>query len=243
MKNTRPRPGFGPRPIGLGESGRGATPAQQAVLRVLEAQAQPVTLAALCSATSLHINTVREHLDALVRDGLVQRTKAAPSGRGRPAWEYSAVPGATAADDHEYAGLAATLAAALHRHSPDPKRESVAAGRTWGSRLASGERDPVGASGSDRRRAVVALLARLRFTPVTGPRARTVRLTTCPLLATAQEYPDVVCSIHLGMVEGALQQWGDTAMSVDLRPFAEPGSCLLAFVPEPPTAPARRRSR
>jgi predicted ArsR family transcriptional regulator len=199
------------------------------VLRALELLAAPATLAAVCAATSLHPNTVREHLEALERDGLVRRAKAEPRGRGRPAWEYSVVPGGQDPLVREYAGLAATLAAALRRHSRRPREDSVDAGRAWGAELAAGASPPEGPAAVARRRAVVALLDRLRFSPTTGPQARTVRLTRCPLLGVAEQYPDVVCSIHRGLVEGALDRWGDRTTRVQLVPFAEPGACTLTM--------------
>lgn len=207
------------------------SPAQSTVLRALEAEASPVTLSSLCAATSLHPNTVREHLEALEQTGLVRRSKAPTRGRGRPAWEYSLVAGGEDPVVAEYAGLAATLAAALSRLSRHPGRDAVDAGRTWGAQLAAGTTAPDGSGAVARRRAVVALLERLRFSPTTGPRATTVRLTSCPLLGVAEQYPDVVCGIHRGLVEGALDRWGDSTTDVALRPFAEPGACLLTMTP------------
>ncbi|HET9944259.1 MAG TPA: helix-turn-helix domain-containing protein, partial [Actinomycetes bacterium] len=73
-----------------------------ALLDTLMASPVPMTLAALAAESGLHVNTVREHLEALEQRGLVQRESAAPRGRGRPASLYRAVgPG----DRSEYAGL------------------------------------------------------------------------------------------------------------------------------------------
>ncbi len=190
-----------------------------------------MTLAGLSAATLLHPNTLREHLETLEREGLVARSRATPSGRGRPAWQYSTVPDAVDPLVREYAGLAATLAAALRRHSRHPGRDAVVAGRSWGAELAAGSDEPSGPAAVARRRAVVALLDRLRFSPTTGPQATTVRLTRCPLLGVAQQYPDVVCNIHHGLIEGALDRWGDTTTRVQLAPFAEPGACTLTMTP------------
>lgn len=203
------------------------------MLRVLDGMPAPVTLVGLSTATSLHPNTLREHLETLEREGLVHRSRATPTGRGRPPWEYSAVRDGVDPLAREYAGLAATLAAALRRHSRHPGRDAVVAGRSWGAELAAGAKAPAGRGPVARRRAVVALLGRLRFSPQTGSQARTVRLTRCPLLTVAEEYPDVVCGIHRGLVEGALDRWGDTTTKVRLVPFAEPGACTLAMTPAP----------
>jgi predicted ArsR family transcriptional regulator len=77
---------------------------------------------------------------------------------------------------------------------------------------------------------VVATLDDLRFAPRVAPSAPTVvRLERCPLLETAHRFPDVVCSVHLGMVRGVLEQLGESTEGTDLQPFAEPGACLLVL--------------
>jgi predicted ArsR family transcriptional regulator len=73
----------------------------------------------------------------------------------------------------------------------------------------------------------VAVLDGLGFAPETDRHATRVRLRQCPLLEAAREQPDVVCSVHLGIVRGALGAWGAESGDVTLVPFAEPGACLL----------------
>ena len=140
VENNRPSmplraaPGYGPRP-GAGRARAPLSRSRAALLETLRAQSEPTTLAALVAISGLHANTVREHLDALVRQGLAHRHAPEPAGRGRPAWLYEAT-GSDAAAAPEYAGLAAALAAAIHRTSTSPSRDAVAAGREWGHELA-----------------------------------------------------------------------------------------------------------
>lgn len=104
-----------------------------AVLEAVASAPGPVTAAGLAGDLGVHVNTVREHLEALVAAALVERAPAPAHGRGRPAWTYAAVrpPG----DDrvHEYGALAAALARHLARTSTDPARDAEAAGFDWGS--------------------------------------------------------------------------------------------------------------
>lgn len=196
------------------------------MLDLLSAQPEPTTLAALVSATGLHTNTVREHLEALERDGLVRRSQAPRRGRGRPAWRYEAT-GATAGSS-EYAGLAAALAGAVERTSSDPAADARAAGTLWGRDLVRSRGPRTGATSAvAARRAVVALLDEVGFEPRTDATATTVRLTRCPLLEAAHRSPEVVCGVHLGLVSGALEEHGTDPAGTDLVPFAEPGACLL----------------
>ena len=55
----------------------------------------------------------------------------------------------------------------------------------------------------------------------------TVQLRRCPLLDIARRYPEVVCQVHRGLIEGALTQLGGHDAGVDLQPFADPDACRL----------------
>ncbi|GIV00644.1 MAG: hypothetical protein KatS3mg014_2259 [Actinomycetota bacterium] len=41
----------------------------------------------------------------------------------------------------------------------------------------------------------------------------------------AEEHPEIVCSVHLGLLEGALEALGVRA-ATELRPFLEPELCV-----------------
>lgn len=199
--------------------------ARAALLAQLERQPAPVTAAELARHSGLHTNTVREHLEALVHAGLVLRESAPPRGRGRPAWRYRAV--TTPPTSAEYVGLATALADTLRRTSADPVADAVAAGRSWGRRLST-ERPDLGRPGpATARTAVTTLLTDLGFSPEPAPEADSVRLTTCPLLAAARQYPDIVCAVHLGLLRGVAEEHGGRPEHLELAPFAEPDACLL----------------
>src|SRR5699024_3098596 len=118
----------------------------------------------------------------------------------------------------------------------------VEAGQNWGHRLAS----PADSSGSPAHR-VIELLDELGFAPEVQTECAhqqaheagldessgepvEVRLTRCPLLDAALEEPTVVCNVHLGLVAGALEEFGTEDPDARLIPFAEDGACLL-YVP------------
>jgi predicted ArsR family transcriptional regulator len=225
-------PPLGPR---AGWHGRPLSASATAILEMLRDQPEPLTTAALARATGLHGNTVREHLDVLVRRGLVARRPAPSSGRGRPAWLYERTgrePQESAAP--EYAGLAAALAAAISRTSESPAETAAAAGEEWGHELA---RDRGASSGSPAapeaaRRQVLELLDDLGFEPEPDPgQPANVRLTRCPLLEAAHRHPEVVCAVHVGIVRGALEEYGADPTGTTLEPFVEPGACRLVVPP------------
>lgn len=214
----------------------GLSPAVAAVLDHLSAQTEPVSIGALSTMTGLHGNTVREHLDGLIASGLAAKEQALSQGRGRPAWLYFATDGAAATGAPEYAGLAAALAAHIHRTSYSPRGDGIAAGLEWGHQLAadyvgSGNENSGGGAPKDTtaQDQTVALLDELGFAPTvdTADDSMHVRLTRCPLLSAAHQYPDIVCGVHLGLVRGAMDTFGDQESESQLEPFAEPGACRL----------------
>jgi predicted ArsR family transcriptional regulator len=232
--------GFGPR------HARPALPrlssARSGVLRAVTEAGEPVTVAALAEQLGQHPNTVREHLDALVVDGRIERFRRAPSGRGRPAWLYgvSAIDDAAAEHDdlmtgplgpdgQEYVALAVALIDQVSAASPDPGAMARQAGERWGRTLVERHVGVLDASGSRPTDQVVQMLRELRFEPQATSDPKTMRLTTCPFLDAAKRHPEVVCQIHLGIVRGALRRLGADADGADLQAFAQPGACLLEF--------------
>lgn len=201
-------------------------------LEWLQHRADAVTVADAASGLGMHPNTVREHLEALVGRGLAIRERAPATGRGRPAWRYRAADDRQEPDPRvrDYAGLATALASHIARTSSDPAADALAAGEEWGRSLATGTRGdrptPAGA-----RHRVLEILGELGFDPTpsgeAAARATTVDLRRCPLLDTARRYPGVVCSVHLGIVRGALEELGGEPENAALLPFAEPGACRL----------------
>ncbi|WP_109471292.1 helix-turn-helix transcriptional regulator [Ornithinimicrobium cavernae] len=214
------------------------------VLAALGEQVGPVTTAELVEVVGLHPNTVRAHLHELTATGLVSQETVPPAGRGRPAHRYTitergrAVPRVNDPAFAEYRGLTTAFATYLASRSDDPSDDAREVGHAWGRQLAAGEE-----GGDDPTALVVRLLARLGFTPVPAPDkapGEGIALRTCPLLELAEEMPEVICRVHQGLVEGALDQYGAGHTAVELLPFVEPGACRLhlrdATTPESDTA-------
>lgn len=198
------------------------------MLDLLRDRSEPLSQAALVEASGLHANTIREHLEGLRRRGLVRRLRAESSGRGRPAWLYEATDNESTIS--EYGGLAAALAAAIARTSERPGEVAASAGEEWGHDLAR-DRGATSTPPPAARRHVIGLLDELGFEPESGGSPDHVRLTQCPLLEAAHRYPDVVCAVHLGIVRGALEEYGADPTGARLVPFAEPGACRLVVPP------------
>jgi predicted ArsR family transcriptional regulator len=175
----------------------------------------------------LHANTIRFHLARLVEAGLVREAQAAPSGPGRPRLVYAVVPGeALQHEPRSYRLLAQILASYLAASAPDASASAILAGRQWGQFLT--ER-PAPFQRLDARAAserLVGMFAALGFEPELADEGRRILLHHCPFREVAEEQPEVVCSVHLGLMRGALATLGAALEATRLEPFVTPQLCV-----------------
>jgi predicted ArsR family transcriptional regulator len=186
----------------------------------------PVSASELATAVGLHVTTARAHLRLLEAAGLVLRTRRAPTGPGRPRMFYAAAPG-EGSDGHRE--LAELLAGALGAEGDDGRRHAESAGRRWAERTVP---DDARLSREESAVAITDLFERLGFAPRRvddEPAGFGLALERCPFRGVAQEHPDVVCTIHLGLMREALARFGQPAMaaSAQLQPFVTPELCLV----------------
>ncbi|MGV0791466.1 helix-turn-helix transcriptional regulator [Mycolicibacterium sp. XJ1819] len=214
----------------------------------------------LASRLGLHVTTVRFHLDSLCDEGKLERTRMNRGRVGRPRTGYRAVE-----ERLDYRVLAEVLAMELGQTAQARARGARSAGRRWAERIMSsqnsqGERapgDPID------RGAVLAteIFDRIGFGPdlaaqseptaslsadaeqVMG-RERVIRLHACPVRDLAREHPEVICGIHLGLLQGLVEYAAGVggrsgsrsrAVTARLEPFVEQELCIarLAAPPRP----------
>lgn len=202
--------------------GAGAT----RVLRAIADAPGASTLEDLAQVTGLHVNTLRTHLATLLAARRISRSPVRAGGRGRPRWGYAVRPG-------EHAALARALVAGLvGLEEGQAEQAALRGGRVWGRQVV----DDLGVGELVPRERARAVLAHTGFAPEDGPDGPgadpPLRLTRCPIIDAAREHPEVVCRVHQGMLEGALEEAPDAretpdAPGVALRPFAEPGACWV----------------
>ncbi|MBU9766283.1 helix-turn-helix domain-containing protein [Mycobacterium sp. TNTM28] len=199
------------------------------VLAVLREADAPMSIAAIAEQLDVHANTVRFHLDALLESEQVRRVTGTQTRPGRPAQLFAAVAGMDPGGPRDYRLLAEALAESVASGSA-PGSQTSAAGRAMGARLASArpvdpDRSPVGK--------LVDLLDELGFAPESNAAGTEIALRHCPFLELAQSRPEVICPVHLGLMQGAMEVWGG-AVSVDgLRPFVQPDRCVAQLRPAP----------
>ena len=60
-----------------------------------------------------------------------------------------------------------------------------------------------------------------------------IRLRHCPFLELAEPHRDLVCPVHLGLMQGALAELRAPVTVSALIPFAETTACLAHLAPAP----------
>jgi len=189
----------------------------QVLERLAEAQGA-MDAAQLAAAVGVHITTARFHLERLERAGLVRREVTHEGRRGRPSVGYRTVP----VDDPatRYRALVDVLASALSYDADRGRARAERAGTVW----ADGLPDSPDGSAVDL---LVARMADLGFEPEdTG---RTIELHACPFRDAARAHPDVVCSVHRGLIGRTVESAGARPGSARLMPFVEPQLCAIAL--------------
>jgi len=111
------------------------------VLAVLRAAPAPLSITAIADELGIHPNTVRFHLDALVKTGRVECVEVDHTKPGRPPLMFQAAPGMDPAGPRHYRMLAGILADAIARQ-PHPAARAAAAGRAWAQRHTEGAGRP-----------------------------------------------------------------------------------------------------
>lgn len=211
---TTPKPGVGP--------GR-----RDVVLQLLRASPEPRGIASIAEELAVHPNTVRFHIGALLSAGRVEQVVGEHAGRGRPPVLFRPARRMDPDGPTNYRLLAGVLADYLARQ-PDAARVAIELGRSAGPALVvpSGER-----RAPTKTRAVadlVEMLADLGFAPdpIDGPRTREIRLRHCPFQNLAEQRGEVVCAVHLGLMQGALTAMRAPVTVDRLDPFVEPDLCV-----------------
>lgn len=210
------------------------------ILQTLRRSVEGQGVQELAEQVGLHVNTVRFHLERLVAEGVVARHVEDRTKPGRPRLTYtaSATPGSHG-DKRSYRLLAEILASFVSASLPNAAAAGREAGRTWGHYLTERpgpfRRTDDGAALQELLR----ILDDIGFVPElvdAGP-DREIWLRHCPFLEVAEEHRDVVCAVHLGLMQGALAELRSQITVDRLEPFVEPSLCVAKIHGAPALVP------
>jgi predicted ArsR family transcriptional regulator len=172
----------------------------------------PVPTSHIADTLGLHPNTIRPHLERMREVGLLDVRPATAAGVGRPQHLYSLAADAPGLglEPPAYPVLARMLltVAAEAGLGGDAAAE---AGRAQGRTVAG---DDVG---RPCVAAAVDMLARFGFDPETleddDEDRTTVAFTHCPFAELAEANPELVCSLHRGLLEGFVDRVGGATVT------------------------------
>jgi len=203
------------------------------VLKMLRDSSEPRTIVDLAAELGVHANTVRFHLDSLASAGRVERIVGDKVGLGRPPTKYRITAGMDPNGPRNYQFLATVLASQFAENSQDATRDAQALGQAWSTTLFSLSARPADRARSSSRSRVGAIkrvadkLQELGFAPEpVGAKSTEIRLRHCPFLDLVPANADVVCSLHLGLMQGAFQALNSSVTVADLDAFVEPDLCV-----------------
>jgi predicted ArsR family transcriptional regulator len=169
---------------------------------------RPLSTGDVAESLGLHVNTVRPHLERMREVGLLESRRDTRGAVGRPQNLYQLAP------DAPGLGLEPPVLPLLSRMLLEVAVESGAepevaldAGRHAGRAIAH---QPGVASAPDGCAAALAMLEQLGFDPtwVEEDGRTAVAFGHCPFAALAEAQPQVVCSLHRGMIEGVVGEVG-----------------------------------
>jgi len=166
----------------------------------------PLATAQIADTLGLHANTVRPHLDRMREVGLLEVVTDTQGAVGRPQHRYSLAADAPSLGFEPPAfPVLARMLLRMAGSAQVPAAEAVEAGREQGATAA--RRRSLGTCAE----ALTQELAALGFDPesVVDEDGATIAFTRCPFRELAEANPDLVCSLHRGLVEGFLDERGD----------------------------------
>ncbi len=202
------------------------------VLDMLQAAGAPLGARDVAQRMGLHPNTARFHLEALVEAGLASRETEDREKPGRPRIGYRAAadgPGGR----RRYRLLAEILTSLVAGTMPEPGKAAEAAGREWGAYLTEQPPPYQRPSAAEAIVKLTAIMEDLGFAPQAeaGDHDGQYRLCLrqCPFREVAEHHQDVVCSLHLGLMRGALARMRAPVIADRLDPFVEPSLCVASL--------------
>ena len=199
------------------------------VLDMLRAADGPLGVREVAQRTGLHPNTARFHLEALTEAGLAVRETEERETPGRPRIGYRAAADGPAGR-RRYRLLAEMLTSLIAATTPEPGRAAEDAGREWGAYLAEQPPPYQKLTAGEAIAKLTAIMEELGFAPRAeagdGGGEYRLCLRQCPFREVAQHHQDVICSLHLGLMQGALARMRAPVSADRLDPFVEPSLCI-----------------
>jgi predicted ArsR family transcriptional regulator len=204
------------------------------VLGLLRAADGVLGVTEVAARAGLHVNTARFHLDGLVEAGLATRAREDAGTPGRPRMVYRAADEASPGHRRSFRLLATMLISMISAAVEQPVAAAVAAGHEWGRYLVDRPYPAQRVDAAEALDRIRRVLLEVGFLadPVTAEQGQAVlAIRGCPFRELAEQHQDVVCSLHLGLMEGAAAEVRAPVGTATLEPFVEPSLCVARLGP------------
>jgi len=199
------------------------------VMDTLAAAKEPLTASAVAERTGLHLNTARFHLDGLVNDGLATRTVEGRATPGRPRILYSDRAGGGGPRSF---GLLAEMLTGLVSSLDGAGEAATKVGRSWGLRLVEEDASPEPPTADEALMRLNGVLDAIGFQPEISIRSDgkvELHLHHCPFQEVAVRHSEVVCALHLGLMQGTLSGLGAPLTADSVQPFVSSNLCTATL--------------
>ena len=190
------------------------------ILAELAAAGSGMAAADLAATVGVHLTTARFHLDRLEQAGLVRRELTHSGRRGRPSVSYRLAPGSDTSTPNR--ALVTVLAAVLAEDPDGGRARGEHAGAVWAESLTDTPEHAV-----EPHALLESRMEQLGFAPRSADER--IELCACPFREAARAHPDVVCSVHRGLIARILENAGRDADEAQLVPFVEPELCTITL--------------
>ena len=198
-----------------------------AIYLELARSAKPLATADIADSLDLHPNTVRPHLERMREVGLLEVSAEVRTAVGRPQNLYALSDGAPSLglEPPTFPMLARMLVRLAEAAGATPE-DAADVGRE------QGQLDAVPyAKAASCLEALVERLDGLGFDPaVDGSdegETAVIAFAHCPFRELAEAHPDLVCSLHRGMVEGFVEAMGDAEVE-EFHPLVHRQPCQVS---------------
>jgi predicted ArsR family transcriptional regulator len=190
---------------------------------------RPVSVREMSRRLSLHPNTLRPHLRRLEEAGLVSREIRKTASVGRPQTMYS-IQETQAEGPRDYRLLSEMLCGLVRGGRALQQARELA--EQWGAYLVTQGGPKPGVKLPARRNLAVLqeAMAKAGFQPRFRREAGAaieITLRDCPFRDLADDYRDLVCTLHRGLLDGMMAGLNPGLTIKEFRPFAERGICRV----------------
>lgn len=192
-----------------------ANATRRTVAQGLRRHGSAISAGDLARRLGLHTNTVRNHLDSLADDGLVDRTQRRNGGRGRPSTVYAPLASGLVPLEE----LSTELTAALI--DSDPASVARESARAWApaSQVTRTADEPDAAVDN-----AVEMLRDVGFEATRNTVGDEITMTGCPYATLIEGHPEI-CAIHTELIHHSLSVSGQPVSVESVEVWARPGIC------------------